>query len=125
MATQLSRARKGEITDEMRFVAEDEGLDAETIRRGVADGTIVIPKNVHHDFRAIGIGRGLRTKVNANIGASGFHNLLHEEAEKLEVAIRYGADAVMDLSTGADLDQIRVELLRRCPVMLGTVPIYQ
>ena len=125
MATQLSRARAGEITVEMRQVAEDEGLDAELVRRGVADGSIVIPKNVHHDFRAIGIGRGLRTKVNANIGASGFHNLVHEEVQKIEAAIRCGADAVMDLSTGADLDEIRVELLRRCPVMLGTVPIYQ
>src|SRR5437764_392919 len=125
MATQLSLAREGIITDAMRMVAEDEGLDPEFIRRGVADGTIVIPKNVHHDFRPIGIGKGLRTKVNANIGASGFHNLIHEESEKLDAAIRFGADAVMDLSTGADLDEIRVELLRRCPVMLGTVTIYQ
>src|SRR5437016_1193323 len=115
MATQLSQARQGTITDEMRVVAEDEGLDPEFIRRGVAAGTIVIPKNVHHHFRPIGIGTGLRTKVNANIGASGFHNLVHEEVEKLEAAVRFGADAVMDLSTGEDLDQIRVELLRRCP----------
>src|SRR5262245_4540119 len=125
MATQLSRARKGETTNEMRQVAEDECLDPELIRLGVAAGTIVIPKNVHHDFRAIGIGKGLRTKVNANIGASGFHNLMHEEAEKLDLAIRYGVDSVMDLSTGADLDQIREHLISRCPVMLGTVPIYQ
>ena len=125
MSTQLSLARQGIITDEIRMVAEDECLDAEFVRKGVATGTIVIPKNIHHDFRPIGIGTGLRTKVNANIGASGFHNLLTEEIQKLEVAIRYGADAVMDLSTGADLDEIRVELIKRCPVMLGTVPIYQ
>src|SRR5437899_859096 len=108
MATQLSKAREGLVTDEMRMVAEDEGLEAEFVRRGVAAGTIVIPKNVHHDFRPIGIGTGLRTKVNANIGASGFHNFVHEESEKLEAAVRFGADAVMDLSTGEDLDQIRV-----------------
>ena len=125
MATQLSMAREGVITDAMRMVAEDEGLDPELVRRGVAAGTIVIPKNKNHDFRPIGIGKGLRTKVNANIGASGFHNLIHEEVEKLEAAVRFGADTVMDLSTGDDLDQIRVELIRRCPVMLGTVPIYQ
>ncbi|HEX2568080.1 MAG TPA: phosphomethylpyrimidine synthase ThiC [Polyangia bacterium] len=125
MATQLSLARQGTITDAMRMVAEDEGLDPEFVRQGVARGTIVIPKNIHHDFRPIGIGTGLRTKINANIGASGFHNLVHEELEKLHAAIRFGSDSVMDLSTGADLDQIRVELIKRCPVMLGTVPIYQ
>lgn len=125
MATQLSRARAGEITPEMREVAEDECLDAELIREGVAAGTIVIPRNINHQFRAIGIGKGLRTKVNANIGASGFHNLIHEEADKLDAAIRYGADSVMDLSTGADLDEIRTHLIARSPVMLGTVPIYQ
>jgi phosphomethylpyrimidine synthase len=125
MATQLSRARAGEVTVEMREVAEDERLDPEEVRRGVAAGTIVIPKNVHRTFRAIGIGKGLRTKVNANLGASGFHALIEEEAAKLDAAIRYGADSVMDLSTGADLDQIREQLIARCPVMLGTVPIYQ
>src|SRR5438105_12848726 len=109
MATQLSQARAGITTDEMRVVAEDEGLDPEFIRRGVADGSIVIPKNIHHDFRPIGIGRGLRTKVNANIGASGFHNLVHEEVEKLDVAIRFGADSVMNLSTGQVLDATRRE----------------
>ena len=125
MATQLSLAREGKTTDAMRMVAEDEGLDVEFIRRGVASGTIVIPKNIHHDFRPIGIGTGLRTKVNSNIGASGFHNLLNEEIKKLEASVRFGADSIMDLSTGADLDQIREELIKRCPVMLGTVPIYQ
>jgi phosphomethylpyrimidine synthase len=86
---------------------------------------VVIPRNIHHEFRAIGVGKRLRTKVNANIGASNFHQFIEEEVEKLYTAVRFGADAVMDLSTGTDLDQIRVELLARCPVMLGTVPIYQ
>src|SRR5688500_10021076 len=125
MATQLSRARAGEITKEMIEVAEDEGLAPEVIRERVAAGTVVIPKNVHHGFRAIGVGQGLRTKINANIGASGFHQLIHEELGKLEVLVRHGADSCMDLSTGDDIDRLRTELLPRCPVMLGTVPIYQ
>jgi phosphomethylpyrimidine synthase len=125
MATQLVQARAGIVTDEMRAVAADEGLDPELIRQRVACGTIVIPKNRHHDFHAIGIGQGLRTKVNANLGASGLHQFLDEEVRKLEAAIRYGADAVMDLSTGSEIDRVRAELLCRSPVALGTVPIYQ
>jgi phosphomethylpyrimidine synthase len=123
--TQLELARKGVISDQMREVAEDEGLPVEDIRDLVATGEMVIPHNIHHQFRGIGIGKRLRTKVNANIGASNFHQLLEEEVEKLYTAVRFGADSVMDLSTGTDLDRIRVELLSRCPVMLGTVPIYQ
>jgi phosphomethylpyrimidine synthase len=95
------------------------------VRERVATGEIVIPHNIHHEFRAIGIGKGLRTKVNANIGASNLHQFLEEEVEKLYTAIRFGSDSVMDLSTGTELDAIRVELLSRCPVILGTVPIYQ
>jgi phosphomethylpyrimidine synthase len=123
--TQIEEARKGIITERMLEVAEDEGLPPEEIRALVATGEVVIPRNLHHEFRAIGVGKNLRTKVNANIGASNFHQFVEEEVEKLYTAVRYGADAVMDLSTGADLDQIRVELLSRCQVMLGTVPIYQ
>ncbi|HEY6419315.1 MAG TPA: phosphomethylpyrimidine synthase ThiC, partial [Candidatus Binataceae bacterium] len=123
--TQLEAARKGLVTEPMNEVAEDEGLAAEEIRALVATGEVVIPRNEHHNFRAIGVGRKLRTKVNANIGASNFHQFVEEEVEKLYTAVRYGADSVMDLSTGTDLDQIRVELLSRCSVMLGTVPIYQ
>jgi len=123
--TQIEAARKGVITQQMLEVAEDEGLSPEEIRELVASGEVVIPHNKHHDFRAIGIGRRLRTKVNANIGASNFHQLVGEEVEKLYTAVRYGADSVMDLSTGTDLDKIRVEILSRCSVILGTVPIYQ
>ncbi|MBF6569778.1 MAG: phosphomethylpyrimidine synthase ThiC [Candidatus Binataceae bacterium] len=123
--TQLEAARKGEITPQMIEVAEDEGLAPEQLRALIATGEVVIPRNLHHEFRAIGIGKHLRTKVNANLGASNFHQLLEEEIEKLYTAVRYGADSVMDLSTGTDLDKIRVELLSRSPVMLGTVPIYQ
>jgi phosphomethylpyrimidine synthase len=123
--TQLEFARKGEITPQMAEVAQDEGLAPGDVRALVASGEMVIPRNLHHEFRAIGIGKRLRTKVNANLGASNFHQLLDEEIEKLYTAVRYGADSVMDLSTGTDLDKIRAELLSRCPVMLGTVPIYQ
>ena len=123
--TQIESARKGIITREIGEVAEDEGLAPEEIRALVASGEVVIPHNAHHQFRAIGIGKRLRTKVNANIGASNFHQLLEEEVEKLYTAVRYGADSVMDLSTGTDLDKIRGELLSRCSIILGTVPIYQ
>jgi phosphomethylpyrimidine synthase len=123
--TQLEAARKGVITQQMIEVAEDEGLTPEEIRSLVATGEVVIPHNQHHDFRAIGIGKRQRTKVNANIGASNFHQLIEEEVEKLYTAVRYGADSVMDLSTGTDLDKIRGEILSRCQVILGTVPIYQ
>ena len=125
MATQLQLARQGVVTREMQQVADDEGRSPETIRDAVAAGHVVIPHNLHRTFRAVGIGTGLRTKVNANIGASGLRNLVDEEIAKLEVSIQHGADAVMDLSTGADLDAIRSELISRSPIMLGTVPIYQ
>src|ERR1700728_5269630 len=123
--TQIESARKGIITREIGEVAKDEGLTPEEIRALVASGELVIPHNQHHQFRAIGIGKRLRTKVNANIGASNFHQLIEEEVEKLYTAVRYGADSVMDLSTGTDLDKIRAEILSRCSVILGTVPIYQ
>jgi len=123
--TQLSEARDGVITAAMREVAEEEGLLPEVVRERVAEGTIVIPKNVNHDFKPRGIGKGLRVKVNANIGTSKDHNFPDEELEKMRTAIRFGADAVMDLSTGGDLDGIRKVLLDACDVAFGTVPIYQ
>src|SRR5690348_10138822 len=123
--TQLEAARRGIVTQQMAEVAEDEGLSPDEVRALVATGEAVIPHNVHHDFRAIGIGKRLRTKVNANIGASNFHQLIDEEIEKLYTAVRFGADSVMDLSTGTDLDRIRGEILSRCTIILGTVPIYQ
>ena len=123
--TQIEALAKAPITQEMIEVAEDEGLAPELIRARVSTGEIVIPRNIHHEFRAIGVGKGLRTKVNSNIGASNFHQFLEEEVEKLYTSVRFGADSVMDLSTGTDLDKIRVELVSRCSVMIGTVPIYQ
>jgi len=123
--TQMEQARRGRITDEMRYVAAVEGTDPESLRARIAAGTAIIPKNVHHDFNPIGVGQGLSTKVNANIGTSGHHQQLHEEVEKLRMAVSCGAEMVMDLSTGDELDRVRREILRRCPVILGTVPIYQ
>ncbi|MBN2723486.1 MAG: phosphomethylpyrimidine synthase ThiC [Deltaproteobacteria bacterium] len=125
MATQLSAARDGIITDEMKQVAQDEGYAPEYIREEVARGRIVIPKNVHRKFRAVGIGKGLSTKINANIGASNLRNFESEEVKKLDTAVLYGAHAVMDLSTGGDLDEIRTTIIKHSPVMIGTVPIYE
>ena len=123
--TQMEQAKRGRITDEMRYVAAVEGTDPESLRTRIAAGVAIIPKNVHHDFNPIGVGQGLSTKVNANIGTSGHHQQVHEEVEKLRVAVVCGAEMVMDLSTGDELDRVRREILRRCPVILGTVPIYQ
>jgi phosphomethylpyrimidine synthase len=110
----------------MRRVAESEGLDADLVRQGVADGTIVIPANHSHRLgRYCGIGKGLKVKVNANIGTSSDWSDLDGEMEKLKVAIEHGSDTVMDLSTGGDITAIRRAILRECSVPLGTVPIYQ
>ena len=123
--TQMDEAKRGRTTEAMRYVAAVEGLDPETLRARIAAGRVIIPKNVHHDFNPIGVGEGLSTKVNANIGTSGHHQQLEEELKKLEIAVRCGAEMVMDLSTGDELDLVRRAILRACPVMLGTVPIYQ
>jgi phosphomethylpyrimidine synthase len=122
--TQLQAALDGAITPEMRVVAAKEGLEPEILRQGVARGRIVIPKNVRRDFSAEGIGAGLRTKVNANIGTSGVQGSLAVELEKLDVAVKAGAHSIMDLSTGRDLLATRRALLDHSPVMVGAVPLY-
>jgi phosphomethylpyrimidine synthase len=123
--TQLTEAREGIETSAIRVVAEEEGLSPGVVRERIASGTIVIPKNINHDFRPRGIGEDLRVKVNANVGTSKDHTFPEEELEKMKVAIRCGADAIMDLSTGGDLNEIRKTLLSACDVTFGTVPIYQ
>jgi phosphomethylpyrimidine synthase len=106
--------------------AKNECLDADFIRENIANGFIVIPKNINRKLgRIVAVGKGLKTKVNANIGTSPDHINLKEELSKLEAAIKAGADAIMDLSTGGDLTQIRKEILENCSVPLGTVPIYE
>jgi len=128
MSTQLQEAKNGKITDEIKSVAETEQLDAEFIRTELAAGHIVIPANKIHlnsNLKPIGIGKALTTKVNANIGTSSISSSVEEEIEKMQTAIDAGADAVMDLSTGANLDATRVELLENCSLPFGTVPIYQ
>ena len=124
--TQLELAKQGTISPQMATVAEYEGLDAEFIRQGVAEGTIVIPANINHkSLIPRGIGKGLKTKVNANLGTSSDFGNMETELEKVRVSIDCGADAVMDLSTGGDISAIRRAIVEASSVMIGTVPIYQ
>ena len=122
----METAGKKQLTDDIKVVAAKERLGEDIILAGVAEGTIAIPKNIKRTLKNVcGVGKGLKTKVNANIGTSPDHVDVKEELEKLDYAIKAGADAVMDLSTGGDLRSIRKTILDRCPVALGTVPIYQ
>ncbi|MEO0191683.1 MAG: phosphomethylpyrimidine synthase ThiC [candidate division WOR-3 bacterium] len=123
--TQRQKALSGEITAEMRQVASDEGLSPERVRDLVRSGRVVILKNALHDVKPVGVGEGLRTKVNANIGSSPYHMIIEEEIEKLRVSVEAGADTVMDLSLGQFLNRIRREIIKRSPIPVGTVPIYQ
>jgi len=124
--TQMHHARLGKVTEPMRFVAEWEGLDEEKVRSEVASGRMVIHSNInHHNLRHIGIGTAATTKINANIGNSALTSNIDQELTKLRIAVKYGADTVMDLSTGGDIDRIREAIIRESPVPIGTVPIYQ
>ena len=124
--TQLELAREGKISPQMTLVAEHEGVEAELIRRGVAEGTIVIPANIKHkNLVPCGIGKGLKTKVNANIGTSSDFGDMDTELEKLKVAADSGTDTVMDLSTGGDISAIRRAIITASTLPIGTVPVYQ
>ena len=123
--TQISEAKKGQITREIKYVSKTEKIDLNIIRKRVASGKIVIPYNPIHSPNALGIGKGLRVKVNANIGTSREYCKPREEVEKAIVSVEAGAHAVMDLSTGGNLDEIRKSLLKTVDVPFGTVPIYQ
>ena len=124
--TLVEKAAKGITTPEIERVAEKEGVDAGWIARGLVEGTIVVPHNVNHRLLdPVGIGKGLRTKVNANIGTSPDRANVEEELGKLNAALEAGADTVMDLSIGGDITAIRAAILRETTVPLGTVPIYQ
>ncbi|HVM65159.1 MAG TPA: phosphomethylpyrimidine synthase ThiC [Acidimicrobiales bacterium] len=124
--TQLHYARRGEVTEEMEFVALREGLEPEFVRAEVARGRAIIPANVNHpESEPMAIGRHFLVKVNANIGNSAVTSSVEEEVEKLVWAVRWGADTVMDLSTGPAIHTTREWIIRNSPVPIGTVPIYQ
>jgi len=124
--TQLELARKGTVSPQIKHVAEKEAVEADFIIQGLAGGEIIIPANVNHtNLVPCGIGKGLRTKVNANIGTSSDFCDLSMELRKLQTAIDFGADTVMDLSTGGDISAIRRAILNTSIVPVGTVPIYQ
>jgi len=124
--TQRMKALKGIVTKEMKAVVREEGVSPEWLREKIASGRVVIPANRNHrGLKPIGIGEGLRIKVNTNIGTSSDHVDLEEELKKLEVSIQAGTDTVMDLSTGGDIDGIRKEIIRHSPIPVGTVPIYE
>lgn len=123
--SQMHFARKGVITEEMAHVAKVERVDAELVRDELAAGHLVIPANIRHvSLEPMGIGMALRCKVNANIGNSQVTGSIESELEKLRVSVQYGADTVMDLSTGGDIDAIRVGIIEHSTVPIGTVPIY-
>ena len=125
--TQLQSARMGVVTDAMRIVAEDEGVDVEVVRAKIATGEAVIPLNIHHkNAKPIGVGRIFKTKINANLGRSVTHSGKGDELDKLKVALSAGADFVMDLSVGSDdLKSIRQGMIENSDRPLGTVPVYE
>ena len=123
----MASARRGVATDEMRRVARDEDIDVDWLVRRIASGSAIIPSNVERpqDIHNVGIGRGLKTKVNVNIGTSTLHVDLGEEVEKARTAVRYHADTIMDLSDGGDVGAIRRTLMAEAPITFGTVPVYE
>lgn len=125
MVTQLDFAKAGIVTEEMKRAVEGEPVSAEALRESIAAGHTVLPKNINRTFPIIrAIGRGLKTKINANLGTSGECYNLEREAEKLEAALKAKTDAIMDLSTGGDLAELRRFFLEKSTVMVGAVPIY-
>jgi phosphomethylpyrimidine synthase len=124
--TQFELARKGTVSPQIRHVAEKESVQTDFIVRGLTAGEMIVPANINHrNLIPCGVGRGLRTKVNANIGTSSDFCDLNTELRKVQTAIDFGADTVMDLSTGGDISAIRRAILRASTVPVGTVPIYQ
>src|SRR5262252_2135210 len=124
--TQMHYARKGVITPEMEFVALREGVAPEFVRDEVARGRAILPANVNHpESEPMIIGRRFLVKINANIGNSAVSSSIEEEVEKMTWATKWGADTIMDLSTGKNIHETREWILRNSPVPLGTVPIYQ
>ena len=126
MATQMQLAREGKITEAMRQAAQSEHIEAETLRERIAKGTVALCANINHAaLKPCAVGEGLSTKVNANIGTSSTYPDIEPELKKLDEAVKCGADAVMDLSTGNHIDVSRRRIIEHSPIMVGTVPIYQ
>ena len=124
--TQLFYAKNGIITGEMEYVAKIEGLEADFVLEQVAIGRAIIPANInHHNLIPMAIGRAFKCKINANIGSSALSSGLEEEVQKVKTSIKYGADTIMDLSTGGNLDEIRSAVISNSSVPIGTVPMYQ
>src|SRR5437868_15183647 len=124
--TQIHYGRKGAITGEMEYVAGRENLDPELIRSEVARGRMIIPANIHHtNLEPMCIGVASRCKINSNIGNSATTSNIDDELEKLHNSVKYGADTVMDLSTGGDIPRIRRAIIDDSPIPIGTVPIYE
>jgi phosphomethylpyrimidine synthase len=124
--TQMHYARRGEVTPEMEFIAIREGVTPEFVRAEVACGRAIIPANINHpESEPMIIGRNFLVKINANLGNSAVTSSIDEEVEKMTWATRWGADTVMDLSTGKNIHETREWILRNAPVPVGTVPIYQ
>jgi phosphomethylpyrimidine synthase len=124
--TQLEMAKEGKISPQMEVVADQEGVTTEFIRQGISQGRIVIPaSSLHQNLIPCGIGEGLKTKVNANIGTSSDFHSIETELDKLRAAIEAGTDTVMDLSTGGDISKVRRAIIGSSPLPVGTVPIYQ
>jgi phosphomethylpyrimidine synthase len=124
----MALARHGDVTPAIAFVAEREGIAPEVVRDEVARGRLVIPANHRHlaaKLEPMGIGKVARVKINANIGNSAVTSSIPEEVAKLELAVKYGADTVMDLSTGKNIDETREAILAASTVPIGTVPLYQ
>jgi phosphomethylpyrimidine synthase len=126
IVTQMHYARQGIITEEMEYVAKRESLGAETVREEVARGRMIIPANIRHvELEPMAIGVAAKCKINSNIGNSSSASNIDQELEKLHTSVHYGADTVMDLSTGGNIHEIREAILRASPVPIGTVPIYE
>ncbi|MGC9517583.1 MAG: phosphomethylpyrimidine synthase [Methanomicrobiales archaeon] len=121
----MDSAIKGKITNEMQVIAENENIDINKLIKRVAKGYITIPKNIMRDTIPVGIGEGLKTKINANIGSSSELEDIKLEVEKAKIAVNYGSDTVMDLSTGYDFKNVRKEIMNAVKVPIGTVPIYE
>jgi len=123
--TQLEQAKKGQITDEMKHVSEKEGIEIIKLLRRVAKGQIVIPKNFTSDSIPLGIGKGLKTKINANVGSSSELENVEWEVEKALTAVKFGSDTLMDLSTGPNFKEVRKAIMKEVNIPIGTVPIYE